>query len=185
MLLIAQPKAASTSLLYSLAEIMKVAPVNGRNRKQVDVPCPGYEELQKYHGTTVQRSNKYLLGFINTQTVLYKEHILPIKNHLDIMKECKNIVVLLREPKETIESYKRVFSVLSGVKVDYNKLLDEVTEFYEVYNSDDNYLKVFYNDVVNNFHETVKKILDCYGFDIPANLNEYELAKKNYNRWGQ
>lgn len=185
MLLIAQPKSASTSLLYSLAQIMKVSPKNGQNKKAGEEKSLGFDELQKYHGTTVKRTKAFILSYANNKDVLYKEHILPTKEHLDYMKNTKNIVVLLREPSETIESYKRVFSVLPNVKVNYDKLLDEVTTFYNIYNFNDHFLKIYYDEVVNDFHETVKKVLNHYGFEIPKDLNKYELAKKNYNRWGR
>jgi hypothetical protein len=56
MLLIGQPKSATTSLMWTLAHIMGIAHKNGHNKRKGDIKCSGFEQLQKYHGTTVQRS---------------------------------------------------------------------------------------------------------------------------------
>lgn len=188
MLLIAQPKSASTSLMHSLSEILDITHKNGQSIMKGETKCEGYEELQKYHGTTVKRNYKYMEKYIKDKKIIYKEHILPTSHHLEIINKINSpVVVLLREPEETIESYKRVFSVLPELKdINYNKLLDEVKEFYNVYKNINNdlYLIVTFRDIVFNFNQTIKKIIKHYGLNIPKNLKKFELAKRNYTGHG-
>lgn len=188
MLLIAQPKSASTSLMWSISEIFNMTHKNGQSFLKSDKKCPGYEELQKYHGTTIQRSFDYMSRYILSKKIIYKEHILPIKKHLDIIEKINYpVVVLLRKPEETIESYERVFSVLPELKnINWDKLYKEVKEFYETYLNIENklYLKITFRDVVFNFHEIIKKIGKHYGFKIPDNLDNFQLQKRNYTGHG-
>lgn len=187
MLLIGQPKSASTSLMRSLAQILNITHKNGQNKGRNDKKCPGYVEIQKYHNTTVIRNYDYLKGYIEDRKIVYKEHILPIKKHLDFMNKInKNVVVLLRKPEETIESYKRVFTVLPNLDIDFNKMLKEVQLFYDTYMSLSNkiYLKVTYRDIVLNFTKTMKKIISHYGFKIPENIDKYNLEKRNFTGHG-
>ena len=188
MLLIAQPKSASTSLMWSISEIYKIPHKNGQSFTKNDKKCQGYEELQKYHGTTVQRNYEYLHKYITAKNIIYKEHILPIKQHVDIINKInQNVIVLLRKPEETIESYKRVFSVLPELgNIDWKKLYYEVNQFYETYYFLNNplYLIIHFRDVVFKFHETMKKIGEHYQLEIPNDLNKYELQKRNYTGHG-
>jgi len=183
MLLIAQPKSASTSLMWSLSEIMKVPMKNGTNRKQSDINCPGYDQLQIYHGTMVKRSYKYLKEYI-TNNVLYKEHILPVPEHLKSIDDIgKPVVVLLRDPKECIESYKRVLSVIYDKKIDYDEMEKELYQFNETYSQLTNnniYMIIDYREIVDDFINTIKKVLLHYGKDIPNDVERYRLQKRNY-----
>lgn len=188
MLLIAQPKSSSTSLLYSLGEILKLNIKNGQSFSKDDKKCDGYEELQKYHGTTVKRNYKYLEKYILSKTLIYKEHILPIKEHLEIIEKINYpVVVLLRKPEETIESYKRVFSVLPELNnIDYDKLLKEVELFNQTYKKikNKNYLIITFRETIFDFHNTIKKICKHWKLKVPDNLKKYELQKRNYTGHG-
>jgi hypothetical protein len=175
--------------MYSLSKVLKVSHKNGQNRRFNDIKCEGYQELQKYHGTTVKRSYDYLKKYILDRNIIYKEHILPIKQHIVALRKINhNIVVLIRNPYETIESYRRVFSVLPEVNVNFEKLYEEVKMFYNVYmalsQKENNILIVTFRDVVFKFHETMKKIIEHYGFKIPDNLESYSLDKRNFTGHG-
>jgi hypothetical protein len=189
MLLIGQPKSASTSLMQTIAKMANVTPKNGQNKKNGDVKCKGFEEIQKYHGTTVQRSKQFLEAHIMNRTWLYKEHILPTNRHLKILNEInENIVVLLREPKGILNSYKRVFSVLPEVnnKINWNNLYKEIEHFYNTYRNlkNEKYLIVYFKDIVLNFHEEIKKIFKHYKLELPKNYKKFQLAKRNYTGHG-
>ena len=183
MLLIAQPKSASTSLMWSLSEILKVPHKNGQNRKSGDTDCEGYAQLQKYHGTMVRRSKEYLKKWIEAD-IIYKEHILPTDEHLEYIKNIgAPVVVLLREPVECIKSYRRVLSVLPDKNIDYDEMRNELELFREKYLSltdDDNYLIITYDEIVNDFTNAIKKIIVHYKKTVPDNVEKYILAKRNY-----
>lgn len=183
MLLIGMPKSASTSLMWSISEILKIPHKNGQNKTKDDNKCEGYEELQKYHGTTVKRSKQYLEHWIN-QDIIYKEHILPTEKHLQYLNEInKPIVVLLRNPKDCIRSYKRVMSVLFNLKLNFKKLEEELKLFYDTYiglTNNEKYKIIAYDDIVYNFTETMKEIVKHYEKEVPENIEKYELQKRNY-----
>lgn len=187
MLLIGQPKSASTSLMRTIAEILNINYKNGQNKRQNDVKCEGFEETQKYHGTTVKRSEDYINNYINNKTIIYKEHILPTKKHLEILKNAKNnFVTLIREPKGVVSAYKRVFEVLPEMKsIDYEKLFEEAKLFYNTYKNErlEKNLVVTYRDIVLNFNETIMQIIKHYGYEID-DINKYKLLKYNYTGQG-
>jgi hypothetical protein len=191
MLLIAQPKSASTSLMWTLAHILKIAHKNGQNRLNADKKCPGFEELQKYHGTTVKRNYAFLYNYICKPDVIYKEHILPIDKHIEFIKDIdKPVVVLLRDADQTIESYKRVFSVLPELKIDYNKLKNNLEEFQFRYimEAENNkplgkphlFKIITFKDITKNFTETIKSVIMHYGKEVPEDIEKYKLCKRNY-----
>lgn len=185
MLLIAEPKSASTSLLYSIAEIGKLQRKNGQNRQAKDVKCNEYENIQTYHGTTVKRNYAYLEKYLKSRILIYKEHILPTKEHLDILKKIDtNFVVLLRDTESIMKSYSRVFDVLPELNIDRKRMKAEIQEFSDRYMelNWNTILIVTYNDIVNSFTEIMEKILVHYELEIPADINKYKLAKRNY-RW--
>lgn len=185
MLLIGQPKSATTSFMWSLSEAMGIAHKNGHNKRDGDQECDGFEQIQIYHKTTVKRKYIYLYKYICKSNILYKEHLLPTKDHIDFINDInKPVIVLIRNPSDTIESYKRVFSVLPEIKIDYEQLELELLCFAETYlrEADDNkiYKIIYFEDVINNFTETVKECIIHYGFKIPYNVEKFKLCKRNY-----
>jgi hypothetical protein len=168
--------------MWSIAQILKINKKNGQNHRRGEKKCPGFTELQKYHGTTIQRSFKFLKHYIESKKVIYKEHILPIKKHIQhIDKINKPVVVLLRKPEETVLSYKRIFDVIN-LEVNFDNLLEEVNLFYDSYiNRSGIYLVITWRDLVQDFHGTMKKITKHYGFNIDLKIiKRYTLARRNY-----
>jgi len=185
MLLIGQPKSASTSFMWSLAEAMGIAHKNGYSKRNGDQECEGFEQIQSYHGTTVKRSYLYLYKYICKSSILYKEHILPIQDHIDFINNINMpVVVLLRDPEKTIESYERVFSVLPEIKINYGKLEREIIEFHDKYIKQSRENKIYkiinFEDIINNFTETAKECIIHYGFEVPYNVEKFKLCKRNY-----
>lgn len=183
MLLIAQPKSASTSLMWSLSEILKVPLKNGHNRCSEDKDCEGYKQLQIYHGTMVKRCREYLRWYIK-KDIIYKEHILPTQEHLKYIEDIgEPVVVLLRNPAECIASYKRVLSVIPDKKIDFEEMEKELQLFYDKYMQLTNnplYMIITYKDIVEDFIETIKKVIVHYKRDVPINVDQYRLQRRNY-----
>ena len=107
MLIIAQPKSASTSLLKSLATIGNVKYKNGESRPKGFEYCEGFEELQKYHTTTHRRTKEYLQKWATRRDCILKEHILPTREHINALKNRK-VIILLRNPDHSIDNYARM-----------------------------------------------------------------------------
>jgi hypothetical protein len=187
MLLIGQPKSASTSLMRTIAEIIKVGYKNGQNKRQKDVKCQGFEETQKYHGTTVKRSPDYIYNWINNKTTIYKEHILPTEHHLNILKKAKNnFVTLIRDPQGVVNAYRRVFEVLPEMQnIDYEKLYEEAKLFYDIYRNEklEKNLVITFRDIIFNFIPTIMQITKHYGYEVD-NINKYQLLKYNFTGQG-
>jgi hypothetical protein len=173
--------------MRTIAEIAKVGYKNGINKKRSDKKCKGFEETQKYHGTTVQRTFKFINDYVISRKVVYKEHILPTIEHLKILDkvEC-NFVSLIRNPEGVINSYKRVFSVLEEIDIDYERLYVEAKHFYDVYDSYENKkcLNIKYEDLVMNEDKYIKKILKHLGIEYDLK-KKYELLKYNYTGIGK
>jgi hypothetical protein len=186
MLLIGQPKSGSTALLYTIAEIAGLQPINGKNWTKQDVECEGWTETQKYHHTTVKRSKDYIEAHARNRRTLYKEHILPTPEHIEILRGIKDpFVVLLREPEEVFDCYDRINKVLD-VGFDFPKLYDEIVDFYDKYLMLQirKMLIVTYKSIVMNFHNTMEQVLEHYGLDVPVDLHRKKLLKKNYTGVG-
>ena len=49
MLIIAQPKTASTSLVQTVGEYLDIEFSHGVGKKKCDKKCEGFTEIQKYH----------------------------------------------------------------------------------------------------------------------------------------
>lgn len=191
MLIIAEPKSASTSLLFTLAKILKMQAKNGQSKIKGDVNCTGFDNIQTYHNTTVKRNYDFLKHYIESDKVIYKEHILPTKEHIDIIiKINKPVLVLLRDSNAIIKSYERIFEVLPDVKEKVNmKVLKEELEIFEkTYNSlsiNNIFLNIYYNELVLDFQNTLKKILLHFQIKIDDNIiNKYSLVKRNFSGYG-
>lgn len=184
MLLIAQPKSASTSLMRTIAEMAGIGYQNGKNRIVGDIKCEGFTQTQKYHGTTVRRSQDYLQFHINNRKSVYKEHILPTEHHIDILRKVKgNFVVLIRDPDEVIDAYKRIFEV---IKLDINMemLYNESRDFYYSYVNygKNNGLVIEYKNLVLDFEKVIEQIFEHYNLEIKTRLTK--LLKYNYTGVG-
>lgn len=191
MLLIAEPKSASTSLLYTLAKILKLVAKNGQTRRQNDANCEGYKNIQVYHNTTVKRSYEFLNFYIKAENIIYKEHILPTKEHINfLIKIDRPIIILLRDASSIIKSYKRIFSVLPEIEknINYDDLKKELELFektYLMYQENKNFLCVYYNEIVLDTENSIKKILQHYKYKLKDyDIKNIVLEKRNYSGYG-
>ena len=182
MLLIAQPKSASTSLIYTLGKITKKEIKAGIPRKKGENDCKGFPEIQLHHCNMVQRSELFLKQVILGRKKIFKEHLIPIKEHLDIIKKLNtNIVVLLRKPEDSCDSYMRFNN-----KTNKEQIKKDLDDFYNKYidfsKNNDRILIVFYKDLVLNYIPTMKKILNHFSLNIPKTI--LPLQKKMFTGVG-
>lgn len=193
MLIIAQPKSASTSLVKSLAKISGIKFKNGESRGRNYIACNGFEELQKYHTTTHARSADYLQKWAIRNDCILKDHILPTNEHIQALWGHKAIV-LLRDPEHTIDNYVRMRDkYLSGhmpekeakelhletfLKVDFDTFCEDIRTYHEGWRSAGIGLIIDYDQLVMCPRNTLLKCLKYLGLSTRGKI---ELIKARGN----
>lgn len=183
MLLIAMPKSASTSLAATIAQIGNLKCSLGVPAMKIDIPCEGYNEVQHYHNNMCERSALFLAQTVNGRKTIFKEHILPTDRHLKILKKLGRVVILLRNPDEVADCYRRLDGAhfkRTGKHIDVDKIYKEMCEFHDRWQSwksrNKNAILVYYEDLVKNYSSTMKKIMKHYklkGKIIPLKKLKY------------
>lgn len=183
MLIIGQPKSASTSLMVTIAKILKKGYREGVPKKGINKEL-GYEVLQECHRNINLRSKEYLQSLIQGNRI-FKEHLLPIKEHIDILKEInQNVVVLLRNPEDSCDSYTRQFNSNKNKHTDRDQLKKDLKKFNKDWKKvkEDFILFVDYEDLVLKYNETMDEILTHLGCGIKEII---PLEKVRYTGIGE
>jgi hypothetical protein len=129
MILIAQPKSASTSLLETLRAIGKL---KGNKYKDSETERYEYEGLTLPHSNFQDCSDKELLtGACTSKDKLYQIHLPPTRNNRKIIKKVGDkVLILLRDPTGSVEGYTR--HIYSGRKHNYAKTKQKAKEHHKV-----------------------------------------------------
>jgi hypothetical protein len=181
MLLIAQPKSASTSLALTLAKMCKLKCRLGiPKRKGKDVDSKGFKSIQRLHNNMVKRTALFIKQIVVGRRTLFKEHIIPDAEHLKILSKHKEpIVILLRNPGKALEAYKRV-----GVKVTEG-LKKDLVNFHNKYmwwaSNKKNVLVIYFEDLILNYHALMKRICRHYKLKYKKII---PMMKKKYTGIG-
>lgn len=178
MLIIAQPKSASTSLLETLK---KITSTGGDQIFFPDRKRPEEFDFIR-HGDvcnlTQSDVNKFTQG-----GYFYKQHIVPTENNINLLKD-KKYVLLLRDPEKTCDSYIRSQGKKNNpvTGVDFfienrGKIQKEISRFgdWEKYSD----LTIRYEDLIKNPTREINKILKLFGFE---DVEKIELLKFRYNQ---
>lgn len=180
MLLIAQPKSGSTSLACTIAKIQKLRCNLGIPKKAKDKPCNELKHIQKLHNNMPKRSELFIKQVINGRKTLFKEHLIPSKEHIDILRKIKtNYVILLRNPEASAEAYKRVGAkVTDGVRQD---LIDFHNKYMWFASNKKNVLVIYFEDLILNYRNVIKRIMKHYGLNPKKVI---PMLKKKYTGVG-
>jgi hypothetical protein len=190
MLLIAQPKSASTSLVSTIGKIGGKRVNLGISKKPHNKDCEGFSEIQKYHCNMVQRNEQFLRNTTTNRSIVYKEHLLPIREHMEVLEKLKQrIVILIRNPEDSFDSYRRFFEENNPKKeVNNDRLLNDLWNFHNYWMhwaSNKPYaICVEYRDLVLNFQYEIQRILKYFGLKVPKNIKKIKLAKIKYTGVG-
>ena len=188
MLIIGQPKSASTSLLKTLAAMFKMKFQNGISKNaNYSKDCPGFKTIQSYHGTMAQRDLRFFQYWINKADIIYKEHILPVPAHIQAINQInKPILILLRDPDHSFDNYIRLRadymvgkltekenSILRAqvfVDMDMKALRRDLCDFNQGWTDAKikSALYIDYSDLVLRYQKTMEKI--CLHFRILAKI---------------
>ncbi len=199
MLLIAQPKSASTSLLKTLAKIAKIKYQNGFSKEIGWEYCEGFSEIQKYHDTTIKRNYSFLRNWMVSRGNILKDHILPTEHHKNIITKINTkIVILLRNPEHTFDNYKRLYNSYKNgeltdecvdelmpyrlEKLNWDLFLQDLILFNKLWR-EFNYEKkliITFDDLILKYEKTIKDILNFWGLQKPEKIVPLLRSKGNH-----
>jgi hypothetical protein len=188
-LLIGQPKSATTSLAATIGNMGRLNVRYGISRNQNSKKCKGFSEIQKYHNNMIQRSPEFLAQVTKGKKTIFKEHLLPTVEHRRILEKLKQpVVILIRNPEDSLDSYKRLFKE-KGKKANLDKLYEDLKKFHDTWMhwaSNKPYaIVVEYRDLVLYFKNEIKRIFRCFKMKLPLDNRKYFLARKKYTGIGE
>lgn len=172
-LIVHQRKSASTSLIYTLKEILNY-------------------KINNFLELNDNIFYEYDINFFsnledNTITSL---HIFPSSNNIELIKQVSKkssfkIIILLRKPEEALEAIFRHLSFNGSVNLTKNKDISTLKyheDFFEKWNSVDieNKIKIYFEDLVLYQNKNLKNILDYLDLNIKINNDDLHLLKKRY-----
>lgn len=196
MLIISIPKSASSSLLHTFGQLHHTP------SKQIPLPhrlkAKNFPLLGKYHPDAKELVQQDVKMF-DTQNEVYKQHILPTKNNLELLEGVKK-VILLKKPEDVVLAYHRAelkrihkkpkeefHGKLTGkawlAEARKNGLLKELEHFYKRWQQkeDKNTLLIYFDDLVKNPKSTINRIEEFW--KLPITHRPIELSKKRYSRY--
>lgn len=104
MLIIAQPKSASTSLLEGLRK------ATHRPCRQVYAPLRKYETPEQFDAlphSDIKKTPKKIASFCESNAI-YKQHFPPVQGNLDqIFENRRKVVLTVRDPLDSFFAYER------------------------------------------------------------------------------
>ena len=180
MLLVAMPKTASTSLIYTLRDCTGFAiQPHVENIGFAGDPVK-YSELSKYHKSVYLKNITWLHAMAKDKRVIYRDHVLPEAEGAQFFKDVScPVCVLYRNPEHIMDNYIRTALIENG-----SKLLEELKNLHNFYVSlavSDNILLVSYREIVKKPRQTVKKIIAHFGI---KQTKKIILQKKKYTGKG-
>lgn len=186
MLLIGQPKSATTSLAITIGKMCNLLVKLGVPRTKIDINCEGYPEIQRYHNNMIERGPQFLKQVITGRKTLFKEHLLPTDRHFKLVENIKGpVVILLRDVEDSLDSYKRI---IDCDKANLQQLKEDLYQFHNrwmLWKSNKPWaIVVEYRDLILNFHHEMRRILKVYRMPIPKNFGKWQLEKRKYTGVG-
>ena len=178
MLIISMPRAASTSLVWTLSSIMNIPMVSfsdkfgSKNHRK----AKGYD-LMHHNGCRIY-SPQEIVESVCSRDSVYRDHILPTQEHRNILMRIpthlRKVVILKRPWEESYSSIINRHSVKYGsphaktlpdkeqeTKDQYARF---ATNLETMFPESDGFLHVNYHDLTANHDRSIKKILDYWGF---------------------
>lgn len=186
MLIIGQPKAASTSLKTTLEKITGIAAEQRRWKCNKKI-LKEFLTLSKFHHDMGEFKKETLEAYAISRKRFFKQHILPTENNLKILKEIDApVVVLLRDPKAAQGSYQRAVNKRIWRNTDKEAFQQDINLFYKRYKGlkkNPKFLIITFDDLVLNTKKTIHKVLKHFKikFDPTQNI---KLTKEKYTGVG-
>lgn len=186
MLIIAQPKAASTSLQHAIAQnaFCQIETIN--DKMYFDVNSRQFPELQKIFTTEYEIDARRIFEMVIDVNKVHKRHLLPIDRHMDILDKIQMpIIILLRDVNGSIENlkkHKEKHNEIYSWEYDINALKKEYQLFYNkwlAFSKNKSYVLVIdYKNLLQDYQETMHKIFKHLNLRQRKIYND--LPKINY-----
>lgn len=129
--------------------------------------------------------------------MIYKDHIMPCKQHFDIINKInKPVLILLRNSKDAAGAYKRLQYSYDREKtkeaksylkkwIDIYKKINKkqlIKDFQKYYDEWLNAklgcaLYIYFEDLIKDYNNIMVKILKHFKLKIPENIDQYKLLK--------
>jgi len=186
MLIVAQPKTGSTSLLDSVGEVtgLDYTQEFGLVRRLPKATLCSALRNSDMAEINIATMNRW------TQLDLWrKQHLVPSENNLNLVElkliEGRKFVITLRKPIDALEAIKRLprFRLKRKLKVMLESLEAFNLRWREFAWGKDQILIVEFEDLIANQSEVVNRVLQHYGRDerVP---DDFRLPKRRYTGGG-
>jgi hypothetical protein len=155
-------------------------------------PAVEYSLLSKFHSDIADFDEDTQLNKILNYDI-HKQHFPPTQNNLNLLKTTKKII-LLRSPSDIVKSYLRepynesLFPLQKKIKSDSNffdSLEKELTLWVDGWHKsekdDENSLIIYYDELVSDHVNVLKKIIEFYNYPISISSN-FKLPKKRFTK---
>jgi hypothetical protein len=196
MLIVAQPKSSSTSLLATLREVSGLTSsaqqcyIDGSRVRDCFSNPPEFPVLREIHSDVANYEPSFLDQWTDAD-VFFKQHVVPSPHNLSLLQE-KRYVILRRDPEASYQAYLRSLQFMDGFCARYTRfrLLEdrsqsvrkELETFHERYQDPPGEtLALTYENVTKRPARTVSCVLDFFGVSY-AEGEDVELARRRYSR---
>lgn len=195
MLIVAIPKSASSSLLETLGKLHKL-PTKQDNSLVRNLPISNeFEFIHKYHGCMREIDVKFVNRWTGNDG-FFKNHVLPTKNNLELLKGKKKVVLLrsvedvilayMRERDKFNDKYRRKEFKACKSEIQWLNMAKEIglfsdlvkfNEFWKSDNSDK--LIIQYHSLIKNPQNVINDVEEYFGLTKSKNV---KLSRKRYTR---
>jgi len=182
MLIIGQPKSCTSSLMATIAKEQKIKYIGVIQRLDYERYPIEYDAIAEHHSNMTDRGARLLYEMITNKNIIYREHLIPSKEHQESIDRIKkNIVLLLRQPKYSMDSYNRLLDEHNNTKTDRELMYKHLKEWHKKWVKwaiDKPFvLVIWYDDLIGNYKETMDKIYKHYGLKTKPKYQELEKLR--------
>ncbi len=194
MLIVAIPKSASTSLMFTIAQLHQL-PAKQPGYSDLNTPNE-FKQLSNYHYDIVDLTPSVVKD-LSKPNCIYKQHFPPTENNIALLKQQKT-VLLLRKPAQVLDAYYRAIKTFSiensvGFKRSLGKagwltyisesgLEREIELFYRGWEefAHENIWTVHFKDLISNPVATINTVERFW--NLPITPGPFSLMKMRYTR---
>lgn len=213
MLIVVEPKSASSAFARGLSDLVGVKTIQRQLEPHKNyvlhvlnggrgVPPskeiafhPEFPVLSRIHPDTNEIPEKLIRRFMLSDTTLYKQAVIPIDRHLNLIQKylpfSRGLIVLVRHPADAVNAYRKHFSHGNGLydidpsywgpaERDHRRF---VARYIEAFGRDPRVHFVCYERLMLYTDTVINECLAFLGFDARAPV-DYQLPQKRFTGQG-